>query len=148
MSDIHTKTKIAFVRDEMIDEQVPPLSEHGVIGWMRHNLFDGLFNTALTLIALWIIWTVVPPLLKFGIFNAVWSGTDRVACATTEQGGIQAVGWFGACWPYVDAYFAQFIYGRYPLDERWRPTLVFILFAAGLIPMLMPSVPYKRENIL
>jgi len=149
MPDVHTKTGIAFARDEMISEQAAPLSEHGVIGWMRHNLFDGWFNTALTLIALWIIWTIIPPLLQFGIFDAVWTGTDRTACATTEQeGGIQAVGWFGACWPYVDAYFAQFIYGRYPLDERWRPTLVFILFAAGLIPMLMPSVPFKRENIL
>jgi general L-amino acid transport system permease protein len=149
MSDTHADTGLSFVRGEMVDEQTAPLSEHGVIGWMRHNLFDGWFNTVLTLIAVWIIWTVVPPLLKFGLFDAVWSGTDRTACATTEQGGeIQAAGWFGACWPYIDAYVAQFIYGRYPLDERWRPTLVFILFAAGLIPMLMPSAPFKRENIL
>jgi len=148
MSDTHADTGLAFVRGEMVGEQAAPLSEHGVIGWMRHNLFDGWFNTALTLIALWIIWTVVPPLLQFGIFDAVWSGESREACATEQQGGVQPNGWFGACWPYVDAYFAQFIYGRYPLDERWRPTLVFILFAAGLVPMLIPSVPYKRENIL
>jgi general L-amino acid transport system permease protein len=149
MSDTHADTSLSFVRGEMVDEQAAPLSEHGVIGWMRHNLFDGWFNTVLTLIAVWIIWTAIPPLLKFGLFDAVWSGTDRTACATTEQGGeIQAAGWFGACWPYIDAYVAQFIYGRYPLDERWRPTLVFILFAAGLIPMLMPSAPFKRENIL
>lgn len=148
MSDTHTETGIAFVRDELVDEQAAPLSEHGVIGWMRHNLFDGWFNTVLTLIALWIIWTVVPPLLRFGIFDAVWSGETREVCATVQQGGVQPNGWYGACWPYVDAYFAQFIYGRYPLDERWRPTLVFILFAAGLIPMLMPSAPYKRETIL
>ena len=82
MSDTHTETGIAFVRDEMVGEQTAPLSEHGVIGWMRHNLFDGWFNTILTLIALWIIWTVVPPLLRFGIFDAVWSGETREACAT------------------------------------------------------------------
>ena len=148
MSDVHDKTGLAFVRDEMVGEQTAPLSEHGVIGWMRHNLFDGWFNTGLTLIALWIIWTAVPPLLQFGIFDAVWSGEGREACATQQQGGVKPNGWAGACWPYIDAYFAQFIYGRYPLDERWRPTLVFILFAAGLVPMLMPSAPFKRENIL
>jgi len=148
MSDVHANTDLAFVRDKMIGEQPPPTSERGVIGWMRHNLFNGWVNTVLTLLAVWIIWKVVPPVLQFGIFDAVWSGESRQACATEQQGGVQPNGWYGACWPYIDAYIAQFIYGRYPLDERWRPTLVFVLFTAGLIPMLMPAAPYKRETIL
>ena len=149
MADTHANSGIAYVRQDMLDEQTAPLSDHGVIGWMRKNLFDGVFNTILTLIAVWIIWKAIPPFLQFGIFDAIWSGADRTACATTEQGGvIEKAGWFGACWPYIDAYAAQFIYGRYPIDERWRPTLVFILFAAGLVPMLMPSAPFKRENII
>ena len=61
---------------------------------------------------------------------------------------MQPNGWFGACWPYMSDYFAQFIYGRYPVDARWRVDLVFVLFVVGLVPMLIPSAPYKRENAI
>ena len=54
----------------------------------------------------------------------------------------------GACWAFVKAKFAQFIYGRYPVAERWRVDLVFLLGAAGAIPLAMPSVPYKHWNAL
>ena len=37
---------------------------------------------------------------------------DGRACATREGAG--------ACWPFVTAKFAQFMYGRYPEAERWR----------------------------
>ncbi len=46
------------------------------------------------------------------------------------------------------AYFAQFVYGRYPVEARWRVDLLFVIFAAGLVPMLVPTAPFKRENIL
>jgi len=139
---------IAFVRREMDAAQPPPASGSGVIGWMRTNLFSSIPNTILTLIAIWIVWIVVPPLLQFGIFDAVWEGESREACTNAEQGGLQPAGWAGACWPYVKAYFNQFIYGRYPIDQYWRVNLVFFLFAAGLVPILIPSVPYKRENAI
>ncbi len=65
----------------------PPASEVGVIGWMRKNLFNGWFNTLLTLFALWILYLVVPGILNFNFFNAVWSGSDRLACSDVNQGG-------------------------------------------------------------
>ena len=36
---------LAFVRTDMLPEQAPPASEVGVIGWMRENLFSGVFNS-------------------------------------------------------------------------------------------------------
>jgi len=45
MSDVHAKPDLAFVRDEMIGEQPPPISERGVVGWMRSNLFNTWVNT-------------------------------------------------------------------------------------------------------
>ncbi len=54
----------------------------------------------------------------------------------------------GACWAFVDAKFAQFMYGRYPIDERWRVNLTGILLVVGLIPMAIPRVPFKRENAI
>jgi general L-amino acid transport system permease protein len=46
----------------------------------------------------------------------------------------------------VWAKFPQWIYGFYPIDQRWRVNTAFIIGAAALIPMLMPSVPYKFWN--
>jgi general L-amino acid transport system permease protein len=54
----------------------------------------------------------------------------------------------GACWAFVEAKFGQFIYGRYPIEERWRVNLSGLLLIAGLVPIAIPSVPYKRENAL
>ncbi len=140
--------KVAFVRGEMIGASPPPASETGVMGWMRKNLFDGWFNTALTLFSLWILYLVVPGILNFNFFNAIWSGSDRLACSDVNQGGVLYEGWKGACWPYVGAYMKQFIYGRYPDELLWRPNLVFVMFLGGLIPLLIPSAPFKRENLI
>ena len=74
--------------------------------------------------------------------------TPRAACATIVQGGVLQDGWSAACWPYIGAYMKQFVFGRYPPEELWRPILVYAMFAAGLIPLVIPSAPYKRENII
>jgi general L-amino acid transport system permease protein len=148
MPGIEAAADISYVRMEMEEEAPPPTRDSGAIGWLRQNLFSSWLNTLLTLIAAWIIWVVVPPLINFAFVDAVWTGENREACLTMAQGGALPDTWFGACWPYVKAYFAQFVYGRYPLDERWRVDLVFIIFAIGIVPMLIPSAPFKRENIL
>ena len=133
---------ISFVRTEDAPVSAPPSSTIGPVAWMREHLFSSISNTILTLIGVYLIYLVVPPLLNFAIFDAVYSGTDREACLA--EGG----GHVGACWPYVEAKFNQFIYGRYPAEERWRVDLVFAGFLIGLIPLLIPSVPYKRENAI
>lgn len=65
-----------------------------------------------------------------------------------DQGGIQPDGWSGACWAFISAKYDQFIFGRYPLDERWRPAIVGILFILLLVPMLIPSAPRKGLNAI
>ena len=52
----------------------------------------------------------------------------------------------GACWPFVQAKFSQFIYGFYPEAERWRVNLTFILAALLLLPLLIPRLPAKGLN--
>ena len=158
MSDIDSQTALhraeartlntAFVRTEMVQAQRPPASEVGVVGWMRKNLFDGWFNTILTLFVLWLLYLIIPGILNFTVFNAIWSGSDRLACSDVNQGGALPEGWTGACWPYISAYMQQFIYGRYPSELLWRPNTVFFLFFAGLVPLLIPTVPFKRENLI
>ena len=139
---------VAYVRTEMASSDPAPSSVRGPVAWARENLFSGVFNTILTLFAIYLLYVIVPPLIKFAFVNAVWTGDDRAVCATEQQGGIQPNGWFGACWAYVGSYFNQFIYGRYPDAQQWRVDIVAILFFGGLIPLLIPAAPFKRENII
>lgn len=136
-----------FVRTEFVAPMRPPLGETGVIGWVRKNLFSSPLNSVLTLLALFLVWIVIPPMLRFAFVDAAWSGVSRLDCADPAQGGNRPEGWFGACWPYVGAYFKQFIYGRYPATEHWRVNAVYAMFALGLIPLLIPRVPFKGANI-
>jgi general L-amino acid transport system permease protein len=137
---------LSFVRAEMLAAQPAPLGERGFMRWIRTNLFASPADTVLTLLALVILALVVPPLLNWTLLSAQWTGTDRTFCATVSQGGIQPDGWSGACWAFVRAKFETFMFGRYPLDERWRVLLVCAMFVALLVPLLMPSVPRKGLN--
>ncbi|WP_026380830.1 amino acid ABC transporter permease [Afifella pfennigii] len=148
MSDIQAESDLTYVREEMLAEAPPPVRDKGAVAWLRKNLFSSWLNGAMTVLALYVIWVIVPPLLNFAFFDAVWEGASREACATQQQGGVQPNGWFGACWPYIGDYFAQFVYGRYPIDQRWRVDIVFALFVIGLVPLLIPSAPAKGPNIV
>lgn len=139
MSDIQAQSDLTFVRQEMAQAEPPPRSTVGPVAWLRQNLFASVGDTVLTIFGVLLILLAVPPLLNWAFFSAVWDGENRDVCVSTEA---------GACWAFVKAKFAQFIYGRYPLGERWRVDLVFVLLAAGLIPMLIPSVPRKGLNAL
>ncbi|MEM6464041.1 MAG: amino acid ABC transporter permease [Pseudomonadota bacterium] len=148
MSDTTHNPSVSFVRREMLEESAAPSSSVGVVHWVRENLFSNWFNSLLTILVIYFLYLIIPPFVQFAFVESVWSGTDRAVCSTEAQGGVKPNGWAGACWAYVDAYLNQFIYGRYPDAEQWRVNIVFLLFFGGLIPMLIPSAPYKRANIL
>jgi general L-amino acid transport system permease protein len=84
--------------------------------------------------ALW----VVPPLLNFLVFDAVWNGQNRDACLAEKLGRP-----VGACWPYISTRFQYFVYGQYPADERWRVNLTWLLGAIGIAWLLVPRFGAK-----
>ncbi|MBX5158969.1 MULTISPECIES: amino acid ABC transporter permease [unclassified Rhizobium] len=137
-----------FVRTSILAAEPPPRGERGAGAWIRRNLLATPKDVVLTILALALIAWAVPHLVNWLFIQAVWSGPDRTFCATTVQGGIQPDGWSGACWAFVSAKYDQFIFGRYPLSERWRPAIVGILFILLLVPMLIPSAPRKGLNAI
>jgi general L-amino acid transport system permease protein len=139
---------LTFVRAEMVANQAPPPGERGFIGWIRKSLFSSIGDTILTVIGLLIIAYLLPPFINWAFIDAQWTGTDRTFCATVAQGGIQPDGWSGACWAFVGAKFQQFLFGRYPVDERWRVILTGVLFVALLVPLLIPKAPRKGLNAI
>ncbi|TCU13168.1 amino acid ABC transporter permease [Rhizobium sullae] len=138
----------SFVRTAILTAEPPPPGERGATAWVRRNLLATPRDIVLTVLAIAALAWVLPQLIDWLFIQAVWTGTDRTFCATAVQGGVQPDGWSGACWAFVNAKFDQFVFGRYPLDERWRPTIVGILFVLLLVPMLIPSVPRKGLNAI
>src|ERR1700681_3331667 len=117
-----TATQAAFVAILPIPATPPPPAHAGAIGWLRANLFSSPFNAVLTILGVAFILWVVPPLLRFLLIDAVWSGADRLAClATPDHPEV------GACWAFVRDRINFFIYGFYPIDQRWRVDVFFAL---------------------
>lgn len=141
-------TDVSFVRDRMIAEEPAPTGTSGPAGWVRENLLSSPLNVVQTLIAIGLLALILPNLIRFGLIDAVWSGDSRAVCATEVQGGVREPGWSGACWAYVGTYLDQFIYGTYPFSQRWRVDITFVLLALALVPLLVPSFPYKRAGFL
>lgn len=139
---------LSWVRTEMVLAQAAPRSEVGPTAWARKNLFATPLDSALTILAALALAWALPQILNWLLFSAVWSGADRTACLTAEQGGQLPAGWSGACWPFVSGRFGQFMFGRYPVDERWRVILTGTIFIALLTPLLIPRAPFKRLNAI
>ena len=107
-------------------DQPPPLTSVGVLAWVRSNLFSSWFNTLLTLLALYLVWLIVPPLLQWAFIDANWSGTTRADCTSD-----------GACWVFIRMRFSQFMYGFYPEALRWRVDLTLALAILGAAPLFV-----------
>ena len=134
-----TAFELAYVRKEEEPVLAPPRSQVGLFGWARANLFSSFTNAFLTILGVAFVVWVVPPIVRWAFVNAVWTGEGREACIVPGA---------GACWAYVAAKFQFFMYGRYPIEERWRVDLTAILLIAGLIPMAIPRVPFKGPNAI
>jgi general L-amino acid transport system permease protein len=131
-------TQLHFVRDAAIAARPPPASMTGAFGWVRQNLLSSPFNIALTiLVALLLAW-MIPALANFLVIDAVWSGVDRDACREVVQHRE-----IGACWPFVWERLPYFIYGSYPIPERWRVDVFFAMLAIGVFWLLWLEAPRR-----
>ena len=70
----------------MAAPQPAPAASTGALGWARERLFDGLFNTMLTLIAAAVVVLVAWPMIRFLLIDAVWSGSGRSDCLAETIG--------------------------------------------------------------
>jgi general L-amino acid transport system permease protein len=128
----------AFVRTRDPISLPPPVATTGIIGRLRANLFSSPFNTLLTFAIVVSFVLVIPPLIKFLLIDAVFTGSDREACLETA-----ARPEVGACWAFVRERLAYFVYGSYPLDQRWRVDLFFALLASGTTWLLWLDAPRR-----
>jgi general L-amino acid transport system permease protein len=135
--------KDSFVRSTQVDALPAPVAMTGVIGWMRASLFAGPLNTILTILTVLLLIWIIPPIIDFLFIDAVWSGSDREACLPTADRPE-----VGACWAFVRDRFAYFIYGSYPIPERWRVDIFFVMLAIGVVWLLWLEAPRRDLGAL
>lgn len=129
---------IAYVQNAPQEPLPPPMVMTGTIGWLRANLFSTPLNIVLTLLCILALVWMIPPAIRFLFIDAVWTGADRDACLVTDARPV-----VGACWAFVRERLAFFIYGPYPIPERWRVDLFFALLAIGIVWLLWLRAPYR-----
>ena len=96
-----------------------PAAPNKTVEWLKANLFSSWFNTALTLVVLYIIARTLFGFVPWGIVNAVWVGTP-------EQ--CRAAKGVGACWAFFHEKWRFILFATYPYDEQWRPALSCAIF--------------------
>ncbi len=128
----------AFIRGAYLAPLPPPPGTTGLRGWLRANLFASPFNAVLTVLALAFVVWLGTSVFDFLIRDAVWSGSDRTACLASEQHRQ-----VGACWPFVWERLNYFIYGSYPIPQRWRVDLFFMMLACGVAWLLWLDAPRR-----
>ncbi len=94
----------------------PPVTHVGVIGWIRFNLFNSWFNSILTIIAVYCLWVIVPPLIRWAFIDSLWVSTGA-ECRQSD----------GACWSLIPANIRFIIFGFYPYEQQWRPLVAMVL---------------------
>lgn len=117
----------------------PPMLSSGPIYWLKANLFSSWYNIILTVLAVWFLWSVVPPLYDWAIGDAVVNAGSRQECQKLGD---------GACWAFVSERIELFVYGFYPSSQRWRPVLAFILLFLALGPLLFDKFPWRGKALI
>ncbi|HSL40209.1 MAG TPA: ABC transporter permease subunit, partial [Desulforhopalus sp.] len=100
----------------------PPVTNIGVIGWMRANLFNGYLNSLLTLAVLYLLWQTMPPFVSWAFIDSLWFATSDQCKAGS-----------GACWSVITANIRFILFGFYPHELQWRPLLAIVILIALLL---------------
>ncbi len=124
---------LSFVRHEPLPERAPPSTASGPVKWVRENLFNSWFNAILTLLALYVLYQLVSSALPW-FTNSVWNAGSLQECRQIDT---------GACFAVINERWKQFVFGFYPSDQYWRPTLTFVLMCLAVTPVLFAGAPRR-----
>ena len=114
----------------------PPQARRPQLRWrVLAPLFGTRGNTALSLVSLAVIAALTPLVLRWAVLDAVFVGS-REDCQAAA----------GACWAFVGEKLSFFLFGFYPPELRWRPSLAVLLMAALIGVSLLPR--FWRPGLL
>ena len=122
MSDITLDPAVARAPEAIA--RSAPLSQVGLVGWLRTNLFSSWLSSAVTLAVLYLVVRWAVGFVEWGLVNAVWSVPNNQTQACRDLKGT------GACWAVITEKHRFILFGTYPYEQHWRPALCVLLFVA------------------
>jgi len=117
----------------------PPAGQRGILLWLRKNLFSSWINSIATLIAIYLLYKIIPPLANWAVLDAVLNAGNREECKAIAD---------GACWAFIKDRFSILVYGFYPEPLRWRVDMSFILLCVALVPVLFDNIPFRKPGLI
>lgn len=124
---------------EKIESRPPPRVAGGPLDWIRERFFGSVTNTLVTIVCIYLLYVLIPPILNWALLNANFTGTERTVCDENPD---------GACWTFIRIRFNQLIFGLFYSanpDQLWRPITVFVVLGGMIAWLITPSTPHKRE---
>jgi len=121
------------------ESRPPPVRHVGAWDWARERLFGSVTNTIVTLLSLYILYLLIPPIVNWVLLDANISGSDRSVCEANPD---------GACWTFIKVRFTQIMFGLYfgaNPDQLWRPILAMAVFAGLIAWLVIPRTPFKPQ---
>ncbi len=99
-----------------------PVIRIGAVQWVKANLFNGVFNSILTIVMLFFLYKIIPPFVKWAVIDSFWLSTAE-QCRAGD----------GACWSIIPANIRFIIFGFYPHELHWRPFVAMIMLVSLLL---------------
>ena len=130
---------VAYLRTASEPDEAPPLLEAGVLGWLRANLFSSWANALTTLLVAALALWLIPPLIAWATWDAVWRASDGAACRAHQD---------GACWAFIGQKSNYLLYGSYPEAERWRVNVTEAVGGVLLLWLLWPDAPSRGIGLI
>ncbi len=124
----------------------PPAGIVGPVGWLRANLFNSWWSTAITLLLGYLIIRWGLSFFAWAVLNATWSvpvnelgQPDATICRTASPAG--------ACWAVLGDKWRFILFGSFPYEQQWRPALCVLLFIGLYVVSAMRRF-WRRELLL
>jgi His/Glu/Gln/Arg/opine family amino acid ABC transporter permease subunit len=113
----HPRSTDVIVWHDETPDRKPPVTESGIIGWLRTNLFGSIADTIVTIVSALFVLFLIQGFLQWAIFDAEWNVVTRNLRVLAN--------------------------GRYPPEELGRPNLVLIMlvFLTGFTWRLRGRAP-------
>ena len=101
----------------------PPRVRARLVTRLRQSLFQSPASAVLTILTVWFVLMLAPPLVQWLLVKASFRAPDAQACR--EAGG--------ACWAFIREKYRLILFGTYPHAEQWRPLLATALLVASIV---------------
>ena len=107
-----------------IESRPSPIRMEGVGPWVKRNLFSTWRNALTTILFGALLVYALPITFNWAVLGAVFLPNAETC---------QAARGTGACWGVIAEKYRLIIFGRYPLEQQWRPEVATILLVALVV---------------